>query len=308
MGKSYYEHLSGRIDADDIKLGWCDGITVLECVKAHSTRPHTHPHTEMIFCIKGKFTYRIDGIGEVSFGAGMGLVLPAHVRHALKDDTDAPGKRLGLHLHKRMMPSQRFTVFTPSDYNAFMRTIIAKAGIPFKLPPSLFASVKRLAEFLSPDQASRVSSEQCLVRILCCSILYDTVTALSNPILPDHPQHMEEAVKFLEERCSEQIRIADLVRHIGYGRARLFELFKQKTGLSPGDYLLRFRIRKAQELLATTDLPVREISLHVGISDPSYFSTLFKRQTGCTPVKYRTDVRTSMENSMDTSLASHLHR
>ena len=73
MGKSYYEHLSGRIDADDIKLGWCDGITVLECVKAHSTRPHTHPHTEMIFCIKGKFTYRIDGIGEVSFGAGMGL-------------------------------------------------------------------------------------------------------------------------------------------------------------------------------------------------------------------------------------------
>ena len=64
MPKSSYEHLSGRLDANDIGLGWLDGITVLESVKAVSTRPHAHMHTEVIFCLKGELSYRIADVGE----------------------------------------------------------------------------------------------------------------------------------------------------------------------------------------------------------------------------------------------------
>ena len=187
----------------------------------------------------------------------------------------------------QMKPKRRFAVFTPSDYNGFLRKLLSKACIPFKLPSSLLVSVKRLAEFLGPDADEPTSSEQGLVRILCCSILYDTVATLSGPPIPVRPQLMEEAVKFLKEHYAERIRIADLVRHIGYGRARLFELFKRQTGLAPNDYLLRFRIRKAQELLARTTLPIYEIARSVGMPDPGYFSSVFKRQTGHTPANYR---------------------
>jgi len=294
MPISSYEHLSGRLDANDIGLGWLDCITVLESVKAVSTRPHAHMHTEVIFCLKGEFAYRIDGAGDVSLAAGMGLVIPARTRHALQGNIDTPGKRLGFHLLTRMMSDRHFAIFTPSDYADFRNTLLANACRPFKIPSAQIAAVKRLSDFLAPGSAVPSSAEMGLVRLLCCSILYDTVNALSGPPIPVRPQLMEDAVKFLEDHFAERIRIADLVRHIGYGRARLFELFKRHTGLAPNDYLLRFRIRKAQELLATTDLPVREISLHVGISDPSYFSTLFKRQTGSTPANYRADVRTSM--------------
>lgn len=287
MPTSSYEHLSGRLDADDIGLGWLDGVTVLESVKAVSTRPHAHPHTEVIFCLKGEFTYRIDSVSEVSLGAGMGLVIPARARHALLDDVDTPGKRLGFHLFRQMKPNRQFAVFTPFDYDGFLGRLLLKACIPFKLPSSLLVSVKRLAEFLGPDADVPTSSEKGLVRILCCSILYDTVATLSGPLIPVRPQLMEDAVKFLEEHYAERIRIADLVQHIGYGRARLFELFKRQTGLAPNDYLLRFRIRKAQELLAKTPLQIHEIARSVGIPDPGYFSTVFRRQTGHTPANYR---------------------
>ena len=113
---SSYEHLSGRLDANDIGLGWLDGLTVLESVKAVSTRPHAHLHTEVIFCLKGEFAYRIDGAGDVSLGAGMGLVIPARTRHALQGNVDTPGKRLGFHLLTRMMSDRHFAIFTPSDY------------------------------------------------------------------------------------------------------------------------------------------------------------------------------------------------
>ena len=287
MPISSYEHLSGRLDADDIGLGWLDGVTVLESAKALSSRPHAHSHTEVIFCLKGEFTYRIDAVGEVSLGTGMGLVIPARTRHSLLDDVDTPGKRLGFHLLKQMAPNRRFAVFTPSDYNGFLWKLLSKACIPFKLPSSQLVSVKRLAEFLGPDADMPTSSEKGLVCILCCSILYDTVATLSGPPIPVRPQLMEEAVKFLEDHYAERIRIADLVRHIGYGRARLFDLFKRQTGLAPNDYLLRFRIRKAQELLAKTTLSIHEIARSVGIPDSGYFSTVFKRQTGHTPVNYR---------------------
>ena len=287
MTTSFYEHLSGQLDADVISLGWLDGLTILESVKAVSTRPHAHLHTEVIFCLKGEFAYRIDGAGDVSLGAGMGLVIPARTRHALQGNVDTPGKRLGFHLLTRMMSDRHFAIFTPSDYADFRNTLLANACRPFKMPSPQIAAVKRLSDFLAPGSAVPSSAEMGLVRLLCCSILYGTVNALSGPPIPVRPQLMEDAVRFLESHYSEHIRISDLVRHIGYGRARLFELFKRHTGLAPNDYLLRFRIRKAQELLVQTDLPVREIARRVGIPDSGYFSIVFKRQTGHTPTIYR---------------------
>ena len=287
MPKSSYEHLSGRLDANDIGLGWLDGLTILESVKAVSTRPHAHLHTEVIFCLKGEFAYRIDGAGDVSLAAGMGLVIPARTRHALQGNVDTPGKRLGFHLLTRMMSDRHFAIFTPSDYTGFRTALLANACRPFKMPSPQIAAVKRLSDFLAPGSAVPSSAEMGLVRLLCCSILYDTVNALSGPPIPVRPQLMEDAVRFLESHYAEHIRISDLVRHIGYGRARLFELFKRHTGLAPNDYLLRFRIRKAQDLLVQTDLPVREIAKMVGMPDSGYFSIMFRRQTGSSPTSYR---------------------
>lgn len=287
MFTSSYEHVSGRLDADDIGLGWLDGVTVLESIMALSTRPHAHPHAEVIFCLKGEFAYRIDGAGDMSLAAGMGLVIPARTRHSLLDNVDTPGKRLGFHILGQMAAERHFAVFTPSDYRGFRQTLLANACRPFKMPSALTASVNRLAEFLAPNAAKPSSSAMGLVRIICCSILYDMAATLSGPPLPARPHLMEDAVKFLEDHYAERIRIVDIVRHIGYGRARLFELFKRHTGLSPNDYLLRFRIRKAQDLLVQTDLSVREIARRIGMPDSSYFSIMFKRQTGRSPSSYR---------------------
>ena len=287
MPKSSYEHLSGRLDAEDIGLGWLDCITVLENVKAVSTRPHAHTHTEVIFCLKGELSYRIANVGEVSLGAGMGIVIPARTRHALQGNVDTPGKRLGFHLLAQMASGRRFAIFTSSDYADFRNTLLANACRPYKMPSAQIAAVKRLSEFLASISTVPSSAEMGLVRLLCCTILYDTVNALSGPPIPVRPQLMEDAVKFLESHYAERVRMADLVRHIGYGRARFFELFKRHTGQSPNDYLLRFRIRKAQELLVQTGLSVRVIARMVGMPDPGYFSIMFKRQSGNSPTTYR---------------------
>ncbi len=64
-------------------------------------------------------------------------------------------------------------------------------------------------------------------------------------------------------------------------------LFKKKTEISLQDYILQERIKKARFLLDTTKLSISEIHQQIGISNSSYFSKIFKRETGMTPIQYK---------------------
>ena len=64
-------------------------------------------------------------------------------------------------------------------------------------------------------------------------------------------------------------------------------MYKKKTGVSLKDYINDYRIQQAKLLLKQSDKQVGEVAADVGFSNLSYFSTLFKKSTGLTPVEYR---------------------
>ena len=72
------------------------------------------------------------------------------------------------------------------------------------------------------------------------------------------------------------------------GRAQLNRKLKAITGLTTKDYILQLRIHRAKQLLLGTELTVAEIAYRCGMDDPGYFSTLFRKATGITPVAFRT--------------------
>jgi transcriptional regulator GlxA family with amidase domain len=63
--------------------------------------------------------------------------------------------------------------------------------------------------------------------------------------------------------------------------------FQEFLGISPMQYLIKYRIFTATQLLIDTDYSVTEICARCGFPSPSYFSKMFKRYTGTTPSKYR---------------------
>ena len=70
-------------------------------------------------------------------------------------------------------------------------------------------------------------------------------------------------------------------------RTTFFKKVKGLTGYPPNEYLRIIRLKKAAELLLTTNLNVSEISYRVGINDQFYFSKSFKHQFGVSPTHYR---------------------
>jgi transcriptional regulator GlxA family with amidase domain len=68
-------------------------------------------------------------------------------------------------------------------------------------------------------------------------------------------------------------------------------MFKQTVGVSPHCYVLQCRVKRTQELLADTDMPLSEIAIAVGFSDQSHYTRWFREIVGITPGNYRWSMR-----------------
>ena len=100
-------------------------------------------------------------------------------------------------------------------------------------------------------------------------------------------EQAERAERFIEFNYKYGITARDVAAELNIDRTHFFRIFKAKTGLSPEQYIMKLRIRKAKELLAAGANTVTEIASLVGVGDVYYFSKLFKRAEGVSPTEYR---------------------
>jgi two-component system, response regulator YesN len=98
---------------------------------------------------------------------------------------------------------------------------------------------------------------------------------------------LNRALEYIEEHYTEKITLDQVASAAHANKSYLSRLFSQKTGHSLTDAIAIYRINKAKQLLKTTDMKSYEVGEHVGISDPAYFSLLFKKHTGSSPSGFR---------------------
>lgn len=89
--------------------------------------------------------------------------------------------------------------------------------------------------------------------------------------------------------------IAFICKEIGMSRASVYNKLKALTDMSANEYVNKFRMEKAIELITTTDMVFSEIAEQVGFTTSSYFSTAFKQYTGETPTQYKKRIRTKVD-------------
>lgn len=103
---------------------------------------------------------------------------------------------------------------------------------------------------------------------------------------------IEEIVQFMEQNYQNPtFSIMDLEEHMHYSGNHIRNLFKDAYQCTPMEYLLQLRIRKAKELLATTDMKAVTIAEQVGYENSKYFYSLFKKHTGMTTYEYRVSMQ-----------------
>jgi len=92
---------------------------------------------------------------------------------------------------------------------------------------------------------------------------------------------------FVRYRLDKKITLPQMAAHAGCSIPTLTRHFNRHFGCSPMQWVLRFKMEHASDLLRTTSLRINEIGERAGVSDPYYFSRLFKKMTGFSPFAYR---------------------
>ncbi|MEN8249056.1 MAG: ATP-binding protein, partial [Bacteroidota bacterium] len=97
-----------------------------------------------------------------------------------------------------------------------------------------------------------------------------------------------KAIQIVEENLNDdQFSIDMLGKELGLSRTNLYRKLKSLTGLSPSDYIRQIRLKKAADLIKTSDLPISSIAYDVGFKSPANFSTAFKAFHGMSPKEYQ---------------------
>ncbi len=109
----------------------------------------------------------------------------------------------------------------------------------------------------------------------------DEAAAISDSVLKKAVSFIDE--HFADENLSLNMTAAALDISPGY----LSSLFSQKMNMTFVEYVTYRRIEKAKSILRSTKEHTAAVAAMVGYKDPNYFSTVFKKTTGCTPREYR---------------------
>lgn len=103
---------------------------------------------------------------------------------------------------------------------------------------------------------------------------------------PMGKRELARLIVYVEDNLDRQITLAELAEVVNVSRFHFTRLFKRSTGVTPIRFVEQCRIRRAQTLIADTDLSLVDIALVTGFADQSHFTRRFLRQVGCTPAAY----------------------
>lgn len=104
---------------------------------------------------------------------------------------------------------------------------------------------------------------------------------------------------YIHEFLHEELSLTKLSELVFLSPPYLSRLYKQMTGKGILDYITDVRINKAKLLLKTGDRKINEIATEIGLESAHYFTRLFKKVTGYTPLEYRESAKAADEQAVD---------
>jgi AraC family transcriptional regulator len=116
------------------------------------------------------------------------------------------------------------------------------------------------------------------------STLTQTITFKNRSLT--HTQ-LQQAIDYIHTHIGEDLSLVQIAKVINLSPTYFASLFKRAIGLSPHQYVIKHRVKRAKLLLLTTDLTIADIALQVGFSSQSHLTQQFKRLTGMTPKRTR---------------------
>ena len=108
-----------------------------------------------------------------------------------------------------------------------------------------------------------------------------------NKMWNDRIKLITPVLDYIDENYQTDFPLTVLAKIAGITPQHLCRVFKITLNMRPNEYLTQRRLREAKTLLQRNELPIAEIAIRSGFPDAGYFSSVFKKHEGLTPMEYK---------------------
>lgn len=302
MEKSYVLQLPDK-KFEDLSLCFCG---YAECEPLHSFGPAARPNYVFHYITSGKGIYKV---GEKTFHLekGQGFMIEPEMMTFYQADQKEPWTYFWV----------GFTGKRASEY-------VGDLGINSE--QLIFRSEK--GEELKKIVLEMLKHNKMTIRnqYFLQSLLYAYFATLMEDVKVEgsHGENAESiyikrAIAFIQNNYHRGIKVTDVVNDVCISRSYLHMLFQKSLDMSPQEFLTKFRVSRARELLIITELSVEEVAKSCGYQDVLVFSKMFKKVMGMPPSVFRKEHRKdvhknllehqqSIEEMMDKEKLSHMRQ
>lgn len=221
---------------------------------------HSHDHVQIVLPIQGKLEIEVGGRGGI-LGRSRGVFIAPGVRHT----QEAEG-------------ANRFLVL--DCVRSGIREEILERLSQFSFL-NLSGAAHSLIHFLD------LTAQQGEIRP---SILGHSVPLLLGALFDARPlqaSRLAMLLRRIERSTGQDWPVSRMAQVCGLSASRLHALFRSELGTTPQGWLSSARLRRAEDLLTHSNLPISQLALQLGYSDQTAFTRAMRRMTRMTPAAYR---------------------
>lgn len=236
---------------------------------------HTHHFTELFFITKGKGEFQVEDkrfpVRENNL-----IIINPHIEHTEYSTEDSPLEYVVISIEGMTFEFDK--QYAGQNYALYNCDNI-KDNVSFLLKMLLDEAENEIRDY---DVVCQDLAEILLVYLMRRQNLH-----LHESLDTKMSKECGAAKRYIDSNYMENITLDLLADLTHMNKFYLVHSFTKYTGLSPINYLTQRRIQVATELLSSTDFSIAQIATSVGFSSQSYFSQVFRKALGMTPVQYR---------------------
>ncbi|MGJ7032442.1 helix-turn-helix domain-containing protein [Niabella hirudinis] len=238
-------------------------------------RPQGTKEHVVIYCVNGKGICKVGG-REYAVGPGELMLLPAHEPHEYHADATLPWSIYWVHF--KGLNSQDFMNMMLRQFAGNL-VLLSYRDDRIRLFEQIYTTLEKGYSIHNLCYAG-LSLQYFLTT--CWFDNYDQPPAAANEM-----GGVDGCIRFMRDNLDQTLSLQQIAAAANRSVPHIAALFKKGTGFAPIEYFNQLKVQRACQYLLYTDLRINEIAAKLGVEDPYYFTRMFTKIIGVSPLKYR---------------------
>ena len=269
---------------------------------------HWHEELEIDVVREGTAVYTI-GEDIIKVPAGNAIIIKSNVFHSIKSD-DGECTIISIIFSKNILFTDSDSAMSLSYFNPFskMHDKAKFINSSDRVGKALFSYIEDIIDYnLNREYGYELLTKSALYQFWYLlvkdmphkELARKNVANIAKTSADD--ERIKDAILFIQENYSDIITLEDIADSIHISKSECCRLFKRTINLTPFEYLTRYRILKACDIMIKSqrnDESISYLAGIVGFNSASYFNKLFKEYVGCTPTEFRRQSKTERRDKL----------